>query len=320
MVNMNKISIVVAVYNSEKTLQKCVDSLLNQTYTNIEIILVNDCSKDRSLSICEQYGSHNNRIVVVNNQKNQGVSATRNKGIDVSTGDYICFVDSDDYVEPNYVSSLVSYYKQFDLMPICGFVFHDEYNHRNPVKYTWGEKNEVVCLDRAFELYDKIYLGALWNKLFDNQIIKHFSLKFDESLSMGEDLRFSLEYLLSNKQRYVYVCNETLYHYMRLTSDSLMTTCTKAEYTNGLYNLMLIKKVSDSKYIDMADVVNDHVLRLQNNYVYRIIKYGKYNKQEKILIIKQIKSDFSELDYIKVKWLVFKERLKCFLSAFRGER
>lgn len=103
---MDKISIVVAVYNAEKTLKKCVDSLLNQTYNNIEIILVNDCSKDNSLDICNEYSKVNDNVKVISNERNSGVSNTRNNGIDNSTGEYICFVDSDDYVESNYIEVL----------------------------------------------------------------------------------------------------------------------------------------------------------------------------------------------------------------------
>ena len=107
---MDKISIVVAVYNAEKTLKKCVDSLLNQTYNNIEIILVNDCSKDNSLDICNEYSKANDNVKVISNDRNYGVSDTRNNGIDNSTGEYICFVDSDDYVESNYIEVLYYYY------------------------------------------------------------------------------------------------------------------------------------------------------------------------------------------------------------------
>lgn len=105
---MDKISIVVAVYNAEKTLKKCVDSLIGQTLKNTEIILVNDCSKDNSSSICKQYESEYSNVIAIDNPYNVGVSATRNNGIEKAKGDYICFVDSDDYVEPDYLEQLLN--------------------------------------------------------------------------------------------------------------------------------------------------------------------------------------------------------------------
>ena len=168
---MDKISIVVAVYNAEKTLKKCVDSLLNQTYNNIEIILVNDCSKDNSLDICNEYSKANDNVKVISNDRNYGVSDTRNNGIDNSTGEYICFVDSDDYVESNYIEVLYYYYQKYNTVPICGFVYHDEYNHEKPVKYSWSGDEGLVSLGEAFRLKSELYLTALWNKLFDRRLI-----------------------------------------------------------------------------------------------------------------------------------------------------
>lgn len=135
---MDKISIVVAVYNAEKTLKKCVDSLIGQTLKNTEIILVNDCSKDNSSSICKQYESEYSNVIAIDNPYNVGVSATRNNGIEKAKGDYICFVDSDDYVEPDYLEQLLNNFKKYNTVPICGFIYHDEVNRCEPVKYSWS--------------------------------------------------------------------------------------------------------------------------------------------------------------------------------------
>ena len=159
---MDKISIVVAVYNAEKTINKCIDSLLNQTYDNTEIILVNDCSKDGSLKICKEYAEQNENVTVVNNSHNQGVSATRNNGIEVASGHYICFVDSDDYVEPNYLERLHYFAEKYNTVPICGFVYHDEYNHLDPVVYQWSGGDELVSLGEAFKLNRELYLTAFF--------------------------------------------------------------------------------------------------------------------------------------------------------------
>lgn len=120
---MDLISVVVAVYNAENTIKKCVDSLLSQTYDNTEIILVNDCSGDGSLKICREYEATNKNITVIDSKSNEGVSATRNKGIDISKGKYICFVDSDDYVEDNYLERLYECRKNTTLCPYAVLPF-----------------------------------------------------------------------------------------------------------------------------------------------------------------------------------------------------
>ena len=314
---MEKVSVVVAVYNAEKTLKKCIDSLIYQSYQNIEIILVNDCSKDNSLSICNDYVKKNNKIRLINNKQNLGVSATRNKGIESSTGDFICFVDSDDYVETNYIECLYSLYKQHDLLPICGFVFHDEYNRKKPVDFTFGEKDEVVSLKKAFDLYDKIYLGALWNKLFDNFLIKKMNLRFDESLSMGEDLRFSLFYFWETNQIEVFVCNSALYHYTRLTNNSLMSATSLSDYKNGVENLKLISKITKRCGYDSPKVFLDHLISLRNNTICRIIRDNKYTKDEKLSMIREIKPDFTKEEYKKERRKIVKEKVKGILERLK---
>lgn len=106
-----RISVIVPVYNAEKTIARCIETLLGQTYGNIELLLVDDGSKDGSLAICREYAEKDNRITVIH-KENGGVSSARNAGIEMAKGDYILFVDSDDYVEPDYVSAMVTAAKE----------------------------------------------------------------------------------------------------------------------------------------------------------------------------------------------------------------
>ena len=109
---MKKISIIVPVYQAEKYISKCIESIVNQTYKNLEIILVDDGSTDRSGEICDEYGKKDNRIVVVHN-KNKGVSVARNCGLDIATGDYITFVDSDDYIDLQMYSEMMKVVEKY---------------------------------------------------------------------------------------------------------------------------------------------------------------------------------------------------------------
>ena len=108
---MCKVSIVVPIYNSEKELPRCIDSILNQTFSDFELILINDGSKDGSLNILKEYEQKDKRVTVIDNENN-GVSETRNIGIRRSSGDYIAFVDSDDYIESDMVEALVESVEQ----------------------------------------------------------------------------------------------------------------------------------------------------------------------------------------------------------------
>lgn len=306
---MDLISIVVAVYNAEKTLKKCVDSLLNQTYKNTEIILVNDCSSDNSLDICNDYARNYSNVLVVDNPKNVKVSATRNNGIKASKGKYICFVDSDDYVEPNYLEVLYSCYQKYDTVPICGFIYHDEVNKCAPVSYAWSRGDELVSLGEAFKLYDELYLTALWNKLFDNDKVKANNIQFDENLSMGEDLKFSVHYFDKTETKEVYAFTNPLYHYTKLSDDTLMSQFARNGIDGGIENLKIIKNLAKKYNPNVESVYIEEVERLKNNLVYFLIRDKSFSKKEKIEKIREFKVDFSNKDYRKRRLVFYKEKL-----------
>lgn len=306
---MDKISIVVAVYNAEKTLKKCVDSLLNQTYNNIEIILVNDCSKDNSLDICKEYSKTSDNVKVISNDRNSGVSDTRNNGIDNSTGEYICFVDSDDYVESNYIEVLYYYYQKYNTVPICGFVYHDEYNHAKPVKYSWSGDEGLVSLGEAFKLKSELYLTALWNKLFDRKLIVDRNIRFDTNVSVGEDLRFSVDYFIKNNVDKICVLSEPLYHYMKLTDNSLMSNFVD-NFDREKDNLDLIRSLA-IKYNKSVDVEYKKAIeQVKTSMIYLIMRDKKFSNKEKFIRIKKINSKFTLIMFVKEKILIIKELLR----------
>lgn len=310
---MDLISIVVAVYNAENTLEKCVNSLLLQTYKNTEIILVNDCSTDNSLKICYNYAQNNSNIIVINCEENVGVSAARNKGIKKSSGKYICFVDSDDYVVNNYIDRLYELSRKYNTVPICGFTFYDEYSHKKPVDYVWSSGNQLVSLGDAFRLYDECYLNALWNKMFRNDIIKTHTIKFDESLSMGEDLRFSLNYFEKAKLINVYVIAEPLYNYFKVNSNSLMSNFRVKGIDSALENLRLIKQLSEKFNNNITEIYEKKVSDLQDNFIYFITKSNKFSNAEKIERIKEFSPNFTKRDFRKVKYKILKEKIYTFI-------
>lgn len=190
-----KVSFIVPVYNKEKCLETCVDSLLNQTYPHCEIILVNDGSTDRSKEICNRYASDNVKVI---NQANAGVSCARNAGIEIATGEYIIFVDSDDWMEPNAVSTLMEQPQIADLT-FFGSVFH--YPDRIALSYIPEKTFYKSFSELQKGLIDLLknpkhpdYVGFTWNKMFRHDIIQQYHLRFIEKLSIREDEAFTFAY------------------------------------------------------------------------------------------------------------------------------
>ena len=193
---MHTVSIVVPVYNVETYLHECVDSILAQTYRDLELILVNDGSKDSSPSICDAYAAKDPRVKVIH-KKNGGVSAARNTGIDAATGKYIAFCDSDDYLEPKWVEELT---KAISASPtawcFCGchtvdatgnYVEENCIFHRSPV-------HETLPMSAYPEVYGANYSACLWLRIFNLDIIREHNIRFDPKLSVSEDVLFSLQY------------------------------------------------------------------------------------------------------------------------------
>lgn len=213
------VSIVVPVYNAEKFLSETIESVLKQTYQFYELILVNDGSKDKSLDICNKYAATDSRICVIS-QKNQGAGAARNTGILKAKGKYLMFLDADDTYESEIVSELVGKIVETKSdMAICGYyAVGQEKKETARIGYDkklYGQEMfdaiEDLCKKRVFNL--------LWNKIFKREIIEEYNLLIDESLIVGEDFRFVLEY--TDKCQSVSFVDRPLYNY--ITQNSFTT-------------------------------------------------------------------------------------------------
>lgn len=223
---MINISIVVPVYNSETTLSQCVESLLTQTVSSVEIILVDDGSKDRSGKICDEYAQKDSRIKVFH-KMNEGVSAARNDGIMLAAGETVMFVDSDDCIRRDMCEVMWNLRRKngSDLC-ICGFEHHyykagrivkREISVPNPAEFRISENH---LNSRCFtDLYTRYFIFSPWNKLYSTEIIKKSALSFSRRFSVGEDLMFNLSYLRHCST--VSVINEPLYFYRREENESL---------------------------------------------------------------------------------------------------
>ena len=218
---MPEVSIIVPIYNAEKSIARCIDSILSQEYTDFELILCDDGSTDKSGQIIDEYREKDERIRVLH-KENTGVSDTRNQGIAVAKGKYIQFLDADDWITVDATKLLVRTMKEGG----CDLVISDFYrvigeriSHKGDIDadgiLTQEEFAEYMMVNPA-----DFYYGVLWNKLYKREIIEKYHLKMDESVSWCEDFLFNLEYLLHTKR--IAALQVPIYYYMK-TEGSLAT-------------------------------------------------------------------------------------------------
>lgn len=307
----NKISIIVPIYNSEKTIKKCIDSVIQQTNQNWELILINDGSIDNSEQICLEYEKEDERIKFLT-QENQGVSVARNKGLDIVTGDYIMFLDSDDYLEAVAIeifNKVISENLNVDLI-MCGYynVRNEEKNkvHMNSCKL----QNNIDVIKKMSTRTNFNFLRPPHEKLFKSKIIKDQNIRFDVNMDLCEDLCFVLEYL-----KYVNNCviiEDCLFDIVvrqgslsRSNRDNIMEIIEKMQ---NKYNELLEGKDIDKRLI--GDVVFSNIMfginmpvifnwkSEQTNKLYSEIRnYEELNK----LTIKDISEKYYKLIYILLK-------------------
>jgi len=191
------VSVVVPIYNVEKYLERCIQSIIGQTYTNLQIILVDDGSVDKCPQICDEYAQKDSRIVVIH-QCNAGVSAARNAGLKVAKGQYIGFVDPDDWVEPEMYESMVAEIEKEDTdLVICGYNYYDEEGNVDTKRLYQIRENEYLwqkeVMNRFFDMPPTIRHGVV-NKLFSKSLLQ--DLFFIEGLHSSEDVMFLNEYVV----------------------------------------------------------------------------------------------------------------------------
>lgn len=211
------ISVIVPIYNVEKYLPKCISSLINQTYDNYEIILVNDGSPDNCGQICDDFKLKSNKIIVLH-ILNGGVCNARNKGMEIAKGEFYCFVDSDDWVEPTYIEDFVNKIDDYQTIVIQD-CYRDNDESSNKKYFNFDDESFVLEDDFAkMVAKNKFYFpgGYPWNKLYSAKIIKENQLKFDPNIKLGDDEKWNYDYFqfvkkftFSSRPNYHYIYNPT---------------------------------------------------------------------------------------------------------------
>ena len=252
--NQNKISIIIPTFNAEKTIVKAIDSVLNQTYQNFELIIVNDGSSDKSYEIIEQYAHQDDRIILVN-QRNQGVSKARNNGLNIATGSYITFVDSDDYICPDFCSKMIEKIKETNADIIkCTYrtewengdgdnwyfslggceYFSKDFIQTSVISSLLGLSNHNLVRWLNGEDLNAYYFAC--TTCYKKELIEQYNLHFNENLKIGEDLIFNLMAFYYAKN--LAIINEPLYRWVN--NSSSMTR--KQDIKLNRYKLDCIKE------------------------------------------------------------------------------
>lgn len=310
-----KVSIIIPVYKAEKTIERCVQSIAEGTYQNVEIILVEDCSPDASLKKCRILEKKYDSVIVKHNIENRGVSYTRNQGLKCITGKYLMFVDSDDWVEPDYVESFVNEMAKANLaMVISGYVNHDEvFNGRTDI-FGWGNtgKSQVSDLSEKLpELYHNRLLQQLWNKIFRTEVVLENEICFDETISMGEDFRFILEYFAKVKQKSdnCVLIDRPLYHYSRDNETSLMSTFGDENIAEPLKNILLMSLLLDMGQEEQKLFYEKEKDRIIGQYAYRIMHNSNCSITRKIELLKEVAGSAWRKWFIKLSIIYMEEKI-----------
>lgn len=215
MAHTPKISIIIPVYNAEKFLHRCIESILTQTFSDFELLLIDDGSKDSSGFICDEYAKKDSRIWVIH-QRNAGVSAARNIGLDKAQGEWITFCDADDWTEKGWLETTYKIFSQNDI-DIIRFGYKIDDNGKTELI----QHNAVEILSDYSAIWDKCYKnrysGYLWNSVFKRKTIGN--IKFDETLHLCEDHIFTNKVVLQASK--VYLSQDCFYHYKINQSISL---------------------------------------------------------------------------------------------------
>lgn len=241
-------SVIVPVHNGEKTLRRCVESLAPQVS---RILLIENGSKDRSRQLCHALAEEFPNVTALDGDPAGGVSKARNLGLAHADTPYILFCDCDDYVEPDYAENFRNAltYAEF---AICGYVNHDEVASGRTDVYGFPENDTVGILPRLEEVHGENLLQQLWNKVFSRDVIEQNKIRFDESISIGEDLRFVLDYLSAARPEKTALLAKPLYHYMRDQPGSLMYRMGTEKMEEALRNLEKLYRLAglDEKTVE----------------------------------------------------------------------
>ena len=295
-----KISVIVPVYNTKDYLLRCLNSIRHQTYTNLEIICIDDGSTDGSEEIVDNIASVDHRFIVYH-QSNKGESCARNEGLKIASGDYITFVDCDDWIENDMYSKMLEISSIYDVDIVsCGFFKElngssEKINNQLPVQSCPMSSHELLRYVYRRDMYRGV-TGYIWCKLFKREIIERDGKKilFDEDIRLGGDILYFANVALNAKNA-IYI-NEHLYHYVQ-RKDSNYHSNDEIKW----YDMVITyKRLLD--YLKNSDIPHDIIIWVERFLAYRaavVAQMAYKNKNPGILLVAQKEMQNHKESYIK---------------------
>lgn len=244
MMNEPLISVIVPIYNVENYLEKCIESIVRQTYKHLEIILVNDGSPDNSAAICEKYKNMDERIILIH-KTNGGLSSARNAGLKIAKGEIIVCIDSDDWIHQDMIQVMYRNLEEYNAdMSVCNFEIKEANGKKSGKSFT--HKIEILDREQAMQyaILPEKYYGFAWNKMYRKSILQ--DMLYDETIRKGEDSPFTCEYI-SKCQKIVYQ-DIPLYYYRQDT-----VSITRSKFNIGKMSVLdayggIVKLLEDNDY------------------------------------------------------------------------
>lgn len=297
---MPKLSVIVPVYKVEKFLSKCIESILNQTYKDLELILIDDGSPDKCPKICDEYAKKDDRIVVIH-KENKGVSVARNTGLDIAKGNYIGFVDSDDFIDNKMYETMISELEMNKCdLAICGYDYVDEDSNVNrPYKISENEiLNQHDVMKKQYDINPTIRFGVV-NKLYKKDLMG--TIRFPIDLHSGEDGVVLFEYLKKVKKA-VFV-HKPLYKNAERQGSATHGGLKPEDLKNALYMhkkmALYVKEIYSDVYHHAFSFYIDICLRY-----YNLCKHDKAVSDEICKIIKAEKINVIKCKDLSLKFKV----------------
>lgn len=311
-------SVIVPVYNAEHSIERCVRSICESGRDLVEIVLVDDCSKDNSAKICVRLKEKYSQVKFFHNEKNKGVSYTRNRAIDNAEGEYLLFVDSDDYVAEDYVDTFLRLINEGKTFAVCGYYNHDEKYAGKCTTIVWDSEkpNQIYKLTEIIkQLQERTLLQQLWNKVFITRLVKEKQIRFDESINIGEDTRFILEYIQKNNIQEITCINTPLYHYMRDNDGSLMYKVGYESVEEPLKNLRTLYQIMGYSDLEIEEIIKEDREKQIQLYAYLIMHNAGMKMRERKKLIISLDKTKGKLLYRKHYILYLKEKIGKFLRG-----
>lgn len=307
-----KVSVIIPVYNVEPYISECLASVVDQTYSDLEIIIVDDCSTDRSYDICQKFAEKDPRILLLKNEKNSGVSFSRNQALEIATGKYIAMIDSDDWIEKNTVEIMVDAIEKSKTdVCVCGYI--KEYEDKRK-----SEENQIIdeteIMDNAAVLDCTMrkkspFVGFAGAKMYKASVIKDNKLRFDNTISICEDSLFSYS-LLDHSDKSV-ILKDCLYHY-RIRQQSATRSVTSEKIKTKLYafqeSLKIAKKYPGSIFYYR---INATLFGVTMQYLNIICSEGRKLTTEEYKHIMRIAKE--SLGETKIKYVKMGELIRYYM-------